>query len=271
MRKIVTLASRLAFLFIGAIVVIAATAPYGSSHSSGFVWGNTSTPTSGSQFTKTPTRTRTPTPSRTPTKTKTPTRTPTIQASATLASTIPPLVILTTSPLPDGYIGTEYSAFMTSSGGQGPTPYKWSVVAGSLPSGLTMTSFYGVYSTLISGKPTTLGTQTFTVQVKDGAGHITTGVFSITINPPRPLVITNQSSTLAPGTVGTSYFASLFADGGVRPYTWAIVAGQLPPGLGLSGNLISGTPTTAGTYVFTARVTDSVGTQTSQQFSITIN
>jgi len=134
-----------------------------------------------------------------------------------------------------------------------------------------MTSFYGVYSTLISGKPTTLGTQTFTVQVKDGAGHITTGVFSITINPPRPLVITNQSSTLAPGTVGTSYFASLFADGGVRPYTWAIVAGQLPPGLGLSGNLISGTPTTAGTYVFTARVTDSVGTQTSQQFSITIN
>src|SRR5574339_541584 len=123
MSRFITLASRLVLLCIGAVVVIAATAPYESSHSSNFSWGDTKTPTSGSQFTKTPTRTRTPTPTRTPT------RTPTIQASATLQPTIPPLVILSTSPLPDGYIGTQYSAFLTSSGGQGPTPYRWSIVA----------------------------------------------------------------------------------------------------------------------------------------------
>jgi hypothetical protein len=84
-------------------------------------------------------------------------------------------------------------------------------------------------------------------------------------------VITNQSSTLAPGTVGASYATSLFADGGVQPYAWSIVAGQLPPGLGLSRNVISGTPTTRGTFTFTARVTDSGGQQASREFSITVS
>ena len=85
--------------------------------------------------------------------------------------TIPPLVIDTTS-LPDGNVGNSYDAFVTASGGQG-TPKLWSVIAGKLPDGLTMASFYGVQSTIISGTPTTLQTTTFTVQVKDNTGVAT--------------------------------------------------------------------------------------------------
>ena len=54
-------------------------------------------------------------------------------------------------------------------------------------------------------------------------------------------------------------------------YTWSIAAGQLPPGLSLSRNVISGTPTTRGTFTFTARVRDNGGHQASQQFSITVS
>jgi hypothetical protein len=199
---------------------------------------------------------------------RTPTPTPT---TPTPTPTIPPLVIDTTS-LPDGNVGNSYDAFVTASGGQG-TPKIWSVIAGKLPDGLTMASFYGVQSTIISGTPTKLQTASFTVQVKDNTG-VATQALSITIVPPPPLVIT--SPTPPPATVGTSYFTNLFANGGVQPYTWSITAGQLPPGLALvkgsnGGTTISGTPTARGTFTFTETVTDSTGVHASQQFSITVN
>src|SRR5260221_7193340 len=152
---------------------------------------------------------------------RTPTPTPT---TPTPTPTLPPLVIDTTS-LPDGNVGNSYDAFVTASGGQG-TPKLWSVIAGKLPDGLTMASFYGVQSTIISGTPTTLQTTTFTVQVKDNTA-VATQALSITIDPPPPLVIT--SPTPPPATVGTSYFTNLFASGGVQPYTWSITAGKTAP------------------------------------------
>jgi len=99
-----------------------------------------------------------------------------------------------------------------------------------------------------------------------------TRTLSITIDPPPPLVITNPSAELPPGTVGVPYATSRFADGGVPPYKWAIVAGHLPPGIALnSSNVLSGTPKAAGTFTFTARVTDTKGVQASREFSITVS
>jgi hypothetical protein len=52
-----------------------------------------------------------------------------------------------------------------------------------------------------------------------------------------------------------------------------VVAGTLPPGLELprGENTISGTPTTAGTFTFTVRVTDDLGAFSEKELSITIN
>jgi len=55
------------------------------------------------------------------------------------------------------------------------------------------------------------------------------------------------------------------------PFTWTVDSGSLPPGLSLSsGGAITGTPTAAGTFNFTLRVTDATGLTATQALSITI-
>lgn len=96
-----------------------------------------------------------------------------------------------------------------------------------------------------------------------GAGTVATssGAVSIvyTYDPPPAIALTCPSSS---GTVGTPYASALVATGGVPAYTFSITVGSLPPVLVLNSGTgaITGTPTTAGTFNFTARVVDSTGT-----------
>jgi hypothetical protein len=109
--------------------------------------------------------------------------------------------------------------------------------------------------------------------VQDQTGARDTESFSIRINPPRPLVITNQSDQLTGGQVGQFYCCgNLFADGRVPDYTWTLRSGQIPPGLQLTASpgRITGTPTTRGTFSFVVRVTDSRGAFAERTFSITV-
>src|SRR5215470_14779544 len=117
--------------------------------------------------------------------------------------------------MPDGNVGTLNTWFVSTSGcATSNKPVRFTVIAGRIPPGLTLFT-QGVSSGGITGRPTTEGTFPFTLQVQDQTGARDTEAFSITIHPPRPVVITNQSGTLAAGTRGQSYAAGLFADGGV--------------------------------------------------------
>jgi hypothetical protein len=173
----------------------------------------------------------------------------------------------------DGNVGTLNTWFFSTTGcSTSKKPVQFKAVDGRIPPGTTLFT-QGVSSGGITGEPTTEGVFAFTIQVRDATGTKDTESFSITINPPRPLVITNQSDALSPGTVGEFYCCgNLFADGGVQEYTWTLVSGELPPGLELteSPGRITGTPTTAGTFTFTVRVTDSRGAFAERTFSITI-
>jgi putative Ig domain-containing protein len=61
------------------------------------------------------------------------------------------------------------------------------------------------------------------------------------------------------------------ATGGKSPFTWSLSGGALPDGLGLStGGTVSGTPTLAGTFSFTALVTDARGVTASAPGSINV-
>lgn len=74
------------------------------------------------------------------------------------------------------------------------------------------------------------------------------------------------------GQVGVFFNASLVASDGTAPYTYLIAAGSLPPGLALNGltGAITGTPTTAGQYSFTASVTDADSNTATASCSINI-
>jgi putative Ig domain-containing protein len=173
--------------------------------------------------------------------------------------------------LGNGTVGVFYAGFITASGGLG-SPYEFRVVAGKVPAGLTLAKAYGMQSTVISGTPQTVGTSTFTVEVKAGSGATARKAFTLTIAPTTPVSISDPSDDLNPGTVGVSYIHNLFPSGGAQPYRWVVVAGALPAGLSLTSNgSITGAPTRAGTFSFTVRLTDKFGQQATRTFRITVS
>jgi subtilisin family serine protease len=163
--------------------------------------------------------------------------------------------------LPAGVVGQAYNAFVA--GLAGAAPYTWSVVAGSLPPGLALDP--GTSTVGISGMPATAGTFTFTLQATDAGSPARTATQEFSIAVLAPLAITTTS--LAGGTVGQPYSQLVAASGGAASYAWSVVAGSVPPGLTLTSGTpsatLTGTPTTVGSYTFTAEVTD--GSQTDQQ------
>ena len=92
-------------------------------------------------------------------------------------------------------------------------------------------------------------------------------------NGPNALQISQVN--LSQGVPGLAYKQLLIVGGGTTPYTWTVISGALPPGLTLTTDgVISGTPTTTGTFNFTVQVVDSQTPKaavTSQGFTITIN
>jgi hypothetical protein len=85
--------------------------------------------------------------------------------------------------LANGRLHHQYEALIASSGGSGPTPFLFKVVAGSIPPGLQVPPDYaiGEHGTIIGGTPTTRGTYSFTIQVTDGAGDAASGQFNLKI------------------------------------------------------------------------------------------
>ena len=173
------------------------------------------------------------------------------------------LAVTSLSP-PAGTVGVNYSTTLAAAGGV--PPYTWSLASGNLPAGLTLSA-----SGVVSGKPTTSGALTFTVQVDDSGGtsqQTAVAELTIAIN-----VITITTTTLPNATVNVPYSAPLAAIGGVTPYSWTI-SGTLPSGLTLNrAGVISGTPTSTGSATFTVHVADSEtppATSTAQ-LTLTVN
>jgi hypothetical protein len=185
-------------------------------------------------------------------------------ASQTLSITVvsgPLLVVGAT--LPTGAVSDIYQTTNLGASG-GLPPYTWSISVGSLPAGLALNTSTGA----ITGTPTgPTGTANFTAQVKDSTNATATGNFSIVVNP----VLSVSTSSLPNATVGSSYSATLAAAGGITPYNWTISAGALPAGLTLSGNTISGTPSTAGSVGFTVQVADAASGKATASLGILVN
>jgi len=183
--------------------------------------------------------------------------------------------------LPDSVVGQPYQGHLPTSHNAGGT---LRIVAGALPTGLSLPATFGPSGAIISGTPGQPGSEpgsTFTVQGTGDQGQPLYQAYSINVNQNLPLaiVLPGSGSTLSPGMVGGAYAQNFFLSGGAGPYTWAVASGQLPPGLTLqttagprdAGNQLAGTPATAGTYTFTMRLSDYEGQRATQQFTLTVD
>ena len=165
---------------------------------------------------------------------------------------------VTNASLDDGAVGVPYRLTLTAENGRAPYIFSPGISATGatlLPPGLTLDS-----SGNLTGTPTTAGTFATTIRVLDSNGQSASRTYNVVIRGALSLF----TDALPPGNAGTAYAGQITATGGFPGYTFAVMGGALPPGLTLAPDgAISGTPTAAGSYTVTVRVTDSRGgTQT---------
>ena len=166
---------------------------------------------------------------------------------------------LPAATLPSAIVGKPYSERLL--GAEGAPPYTFTVLSGSLPAGLSLSS-----AGIISGTPTTVETQSFSVQLTDSQGQRAQRVFTLVTQP--QLVV--QTTALAEGYQSQFYNQTLVAAGGKPPYRWE-AQGSLPPGLTLTtAGILSGTPTVAGSYGLTFSLTDASGQLATGAFQLTL-
>jgi hypothetical protein len=168
-----------------------------------------------------------------------------------------PALSITTSSLPMATVGATYSTTLSASGGSGTKT--WTVTAGSLPAGLSLSA-----NGVVSGTPTAQGTASFTANVSAG-GASSQRQFSLGVA--AGLEIAAPATTVAE--VAVPLTIELDATGGSAPYRWELTQGSLPTHVGFIGDqgngstaLIKGVPATSGSFPLTFRVTDVLGRST---------
>ena len=169
-----------------------------------------------------------------------------------------------TCVIPSGSVDTPYQFDMYAR--SGCPPYHYNITGGTPVPGLTLSTVNDSASGGIgrlAGTPTTAGHYLFWVTITTPESPTCLGdradrLFEIQINP-AGLAIKNSS--LRNGVVGSAYTETLVASGG-GSQTWS--ASGLPAGLSVSGNTITGTPTTAGNYTVTLNVNNGTTTKSAQ-------
>jgi hypothetical protein len=140
-------------------------------------------------------------------------------------------------------------------------PYKWSIASGSLPPGLALTPAGST-----SGKPTTIGSYSFVVRVDDSTGGAAGVPRTITVVPHLAVTGTcskqcnvEEGCVTACGRYGTQ-------TGGVAPFKYQVIVGQIPAGMGLKGLNLTGAFTQAFStcdctplWSYSVQVTDALG------------
>lgn len=174
-----------------------------------------------------------------------------VQVAYTLA--ILEELVITTPALEPAVLGQAYSQTLQAEGGDGN--YTWTIDSGALPAGLSLST-----SGVISGTPTELSTNTFTIRVTDGSG------VSGTRNLPT-VVASSTDTTIAPiqtrsGSVSrTTGSYDINLDG-------TCVSGDCSAGSGSGGGTYSFTD--PGVYVLVITTTDSSGLTTVETYTITV-
>ena len=170
---------------------------------------------------------------------------------------------ITSSPLqpPRSERGARFEMTLSVCGARGTV--RWNVSAGALPPGLSL-RFNGT----IAGIPRAAGVYRFTAAATDALSQKLNYAGTIRVAPPLRVA----SGRVADARVRRAYRAALVAHGGVSPFVWKVVRGNLPRGLRLDQvrGVIRGTPKKEGTYRPTLEVRDALGVRARRALQITV-
>ena len=196
-----------------------------------------------------------------------------LQASNSVGSVTSTVTVSVTAPLRPSFtadspptalaLGAAFVGYtFVANGSPAPT---YAILSGSLPPGLSLNTTTG----LLSGTPTTAGSYTFVVEAVNVVGYSSTPVITMSVNYPSPPVFTADSPPSS-AEVGQAYSYTFTSSGSPAPFFF-VGSGSLPPGITLdeSTGVLSGTPTSGGSFTFTVQVTNTYGSSVTP--SLTIN
>jgi hypothetical protein len=173
-------------------------------------------------------------------------------ASAPLTITVAPVPLqITTLTLGSVEYRQTYQSQLAFSGGTGRAA--WSIVAGALPSGVTLDA-----GGSLGGSPTSIGTFSVTVRAADAnwANLHADATLSLLVSAPA---LVASLSPAAAAQVGLHYLRAASASGVVGTASWSIASGALPSGIGVDAatGAISGVPSAYGTFSAVLQLRDS--------------
>ena len=194
--------------------------------------------------------------------------------------TIP--VSITTDPLeiihepaPEARPGVDFKWPFHLKGGLSPRPIR--LADGStLPPGLYLS--FNSSSARIQGKPRSEGTFQFTLVAEDAGSEPVKKDFVLVIpsspievaESPLPVAITTQSLPAAQS--GTPYSQTIEISGGLPPLKLALKPGsQLPPGILLVKEKLTGTPSAVGNHTFTLTAIDIQASSAEATFTLAVS
>lgn len=178
----------------------------------------------------------TPTPGMTFTATVTDSGAPAQSSSRSLTIRVGAKLTITTTSLASASYGASYTQNLAATGGLGS--YTWSMTAGSLPSGITLST-----GGVLSGTPSALGTFSFTATVVDASSpqQVASMSFTLSVSAAYSVVFTVQPSTTSPGAQITPAVKVLVTDSKGHAVRGAVCVATL--GVNPSGGTLSGTTT----------------------------
>ncbi|MGH9481185.1 MAG: putative Ig domain-containing protein [Terriglobales bacterium] len=178
------------------------------------------------------------------------------------------LAVVPPVSVPLGTTGEPYTLTLTAV--NGTAPYQFSVAHSALPSGMSLST-----AGVITGTPVNGGTFTPTIAVSDSSVPPVTATLPLTLQIEG---LTVRAATPPAGSVGVAYADTVLMANGTGPFSPIVVSGSLPPGLTATtgtvttlGWVVNGTPTAAGVYNFSVRITDADSQSVVQPFTIVIN
>lgn len=163
---------------------------------------------------------------------------------------------ITTAAFHSGEVALSYTPVTLGAAG-GVGLRDWTLAAGALPGGLSLSSDGSV-----TGKPTAAGTFRFTLRVADSAGGTAAVARSIGIFPALKVSLIPACATQCSVEIGCVTVCGKFGTvaGGSRPYRYALAGGYVPTGTSLSAlslvGTFSGSPSR---YPLQVSVTDALG------------